>query len=288
MLGPRIFTAVVGLPVILGLFAFGPHWLAGWALLGCSLLCVRETVSMIHPRLSVALSGQEASTQSYRFALFVSLALAALVFGYPAFTAADLMEYNILFGVILIVSAGVFSTTDPDEAAVQILSVLLGFAYGCLPWLAVLALYDMRPGGTGLFLLIAIVWSGDTAAYFGGKRFGKRPLAPKRSPNKTWEGALIGLAASIAAAGLMSLVFSSDFPSFLGTLIAGCLGGIAGQMGDLAESTLKRFARVKDSSAILPGHGGFLDRVDGILFAAPVVWYVLHWVDLALSLSAFG
>ena len=123
-------------------------------------------------------------------------------------------------------------------------------------------------------LLLAVIWVGDTAALAAGKLIGKRKFAPVLSPNKTYEGFLAGLLAGTgAAAALQQLLFPS-LP-LRHVIIASVLLGIFGQLGDLAESMLKRAAAIKDSSRLIPGHGGVLDRMDSLLFAFPVLYFYL-------------
>lgn len=123
-------------------------------------------------------------------------------------------------------------------------------------------------------LPVAVVWTGDSAAYAAGRKAGRRKLAPRISPGKTVEGAVAGLAASGAAGWLVGLAFggSPNLPSPWTGLAAGLALGGAGQIGDLAESAFKRGARVKDSGSVLGGHGGVLDRFDGVYFALPVAY----------------
>lgn len=125
-------------------------------------------------------------------------------------------------------------------------------------------------GGSALLTLFAVVWLGDSGAYFGGKFLGRHKLHPKVSPKKTVEGALFGLAGSVGGAFLIDALFGTPL-SWHALLLVGILGGAAEQIGDLCESVLKRSAGVKDSGKLLPGHGGILDRIDGLLFAAPIV-----------------
>jgi len=125
-------------------------------------------------------------------------------------------------------------------------------------------------GPTLLLFAMVIVWVSDTAAYFAGRSIGKRPFAPKLSPNKTWEGAVAGFLGSLAVA----FVFMPwvNVP-LIHLLSMAALGNIAGQVGDLLESGYKRSAGIKDSGTLLPGHGGVLDRIDALILAIPVVWY---------------
>jgi phosphatidate cytidylyltransferase len=122
-----------------------------------------------------------------------------------------------------------------------------------------------------LYVLI-LTWVGDTAAYYVGRSMGRHRLAPRVSPGKTWEGTVASLLASMALGYFALNHFFPSVPLWL-NLFTALLVNVAGQLGDLAESALKRGAGVKDSGGLLPGHGGMLDRVDALLFAIPVMWY---------------
>jgi phosphatidate cytidylyltransferase len=128
-----------------------------------------------------------------------------------------------------------------------------------------------------------IVWSGDTGAYFAGKAFGKHKLYEAVSPNKTIEGSLGGIAASIGVAFLFNYLFAFDsrwIPlEAWQVLLLAIPANLLGQLGDLCESIIKRAHDVKDSGTIIPGHGGMLDRIDGLIFASPWVYIFLkHFV----------
>ena len=127
-----------------------------------------------------------------------------------------------------------------------------------------------------IFFVLLITWMGDTTAYYGGKGFGKHKLAPAISPKKTVEGAIIGLMGSIVGAIIAKSLFLDI--SILNAIVAGILIGIFGQFGDLSESLIKRNLQVKDSGGIIPGHGGILDRVDSLLFSAPVFYYYYSYI----------
>jgi phosphatidate cytidylyltransferase len=149
---------------------------------------------------------------------------------------------------------------------------------------------DMTKSVLVVFILFS-VWAGDIAAYYVGKNFGRHKLAPVVSPNKSWEGAIASVLASVGVAILVlhfravlkewfsdggTFVWIDTFPpvwplSLFHALILGVLTNVAAQFGDLFESALKRGAGVKDSGTLLPGHGGILDRIDALLFAIPVV-----------------
>jgi phosphatidate cytidylyltransferase len=132
-----------------------------------------------------------------------------------------------------------------------------------------------REGPRLLLFALVITWAGDTVAYFVGRALGKHPFAPHLSPKKTWEGAVASMAGSV----IFGVVYLNRALPAVSLVEAGLLSvvvNIAGQAGDLAESALKRGAGVKDSSSLLPGHGGLLDRVDSSLFALPVVYLKLY------------
>jgi len=131
------------------------------------------------------------------------------------------------------------------------------------------------PSGEWLiFFVISVTWAGDTGAFYAGRTFGRRKLAPRISPNKTVEGLVGGLALSVLAAFIARYWFVPSF-SPADCVALGLLLSLAGMLGDLTESAFKRSAGVKDSGSLIPGHGGMLDRIDSLLFAAPTFYYYL-------------
>jgi phosphatidate cytidylyltransferase len=146
-----------------------------------------------------------------------------------------------------------------------------GLCYIPLP-LALLILLRMAPGGmTWVFLLCGVIFAGDTAALYAGTFWGRHKLSPSISPGKTVEGALAGLTANLVVGAAAKALFLSE-PGWIACLLFAVAAGGMGQIGDLFESELKRVSNVKDSGGILPGHGGILDRIDALLFAAPVAY----------------
>jgi len=146
-------------------------------------------------------------------------------------------------------------------------------------FLAFLVLIRNEPDGIKwLLFFLAVIFAGDTGAYYTGTYFGKHKLCPAVSPGKTIEGAFGGLSANLLIGILAKVIFMPDLKWI--TCILFCLSiGIAGQVGDLFESELKRTACVKDSGALLPGHGGILDRIDALLFAAPAAYlFIIHYI----------
>ena len=170
----------------------------------------------------------------------------------------------------------------PQTAAGTFSLIYIAYPLALLP--RILALEE---GTILLLFLFVCVWSGDIAALYIGKAFGRRKLAPRLSPNKTWEGAIASVVGSVVfgmgliAGGNWLTARNSSF-SRLGTaepwwyfLLGAILLNIAAQLGDLVESALKRGVGVKDSGKLLPGHGGILDRIDALLLAAPVLWFAI-------------
>jgi phosphatidate cytidylyltransferase len=132
------------------------------------------------------------------------------------------------------------------------------------------------------FLMFALLlsWAGDTVAMYVGKSIGRHQLAPVISPDKTWEGAIGSVVGSLIAGAIYAHYLIPDVPLTI-VLPLAFMGNVAGQLGDLFESLLKRRANVKDSGSSLPGHGGWLDRIDAMLFTVPVI-YALSWVVMAV------
>jgi phosphatidate cytidylyltransferase len=186
---------------------------------------------------------------------------------------------------IILAAAGALLRRDPAEG----FSAWMGTAFGGL-YIGLLGfvvrLYEAAPGlparapiaglldGPRAWLLVLIlgVWAYDTGAYFVGRRWGRRRLIPHVSPSKTWEGTLGGAIAALLVSAVMLALIGEDVRT---AVILGPLIAVSAQLGDLAESMLKRAAGAVDSGLLIPGHGGMLDRVDSFLFAAPAVYFFL-------------
>ncbi len=151
----------------------------------------------------------------------------------------------------------------------------LAWGYAGLLPASVVALRE-RAGWQWVVLLFIVTWANDTFAYFTGRFLGKRPLAPRISPKKTWEGFWGGAAGSVACSLVMKWLFLPDLGVAPAALV-GAGAALLGPLGDLSESMLKRAAGVKDSGKVLPGHGGLLDRIDAVLFVAPWVVACALW-----------
>ena len=165
--------------------------------------------------------------------------------------------------------------SSESDALAAVGATVGGIVYIVLPWTFMMLIRAREHGAMFLLTLFFCTWCCDVAAYFTGSHFGKTPLCSQVSPHKTWEGFAGGAAASFMCGGLLALIFS--FPP-LPLLLLGLLCGVAGQLGDLGESVLKREAGVKDTGNIIPGHGGMLDRFDSILVNGTLAFVIFELV----------
>jgi phosphatidate cytidylyltransferase len=184
-------------------------------------------------------------------------------------TALPLIAVTVLATIIAI-----WRRSDPSQMLDAVTNTLFPMVF---VGLALSYLIGLRrvPGEDGsdlLLLLFLCVILADTAAYYGGSNLGRRRMAPRISPNKSWEGAIFGMAGSIAGGLFAHHWFFQRLP-LAHALALGVVLGLAAILGDLSESLIKRASGVKDSSSLIPGHGGLLDRADSLLFAAPVLYY---------------
>ena len=275
MLKQRILTALFALPLFLSLLMLAPKWVLIIFFMLLVGLGTYEMASMLVPRLENAFTTQEI-TKGPIWMVPTAVGFACLIFLGSSIYSGDGGRGMVLAGMLGGILIGCFLAPDNETAFARTVALLVSIVYGSFPWLATWDLLLMGENSRYVLYLCVVVWSGDTGAYFGGKSFGKQKLAPRMSPKKTWEGSIAGLLASVAGGSLCNLGYGGELGSWEVIVLSSFLGGAFGQMGDLVESTFKRFSGVKDSGVIFPGHGGFLDRVDGVLFAAPVIWFILY------------
>jgi phosphatidate cytidylyltransferase len=163
--------------------------------------------------------------------------------------------------------------TGRSYALWNIGGTLSGLVYVVLPWSFMILLRSHPLGKQYLLTIFLCTWSCDVAAYLAGTAFGESPLCDRVSPAKSWEGFWMGVVASLVCGSLLPVLFDlAPFP----LVLLGALCGVAGQLGDLAESVLKREAHVKDTGNLIPGHGGFLDRFDSILINATLTFFIIE------------
>ncbi|MFQ3588068.1 MAG: phosphatidate cytidylyltransferase [Fimbriimonadaceae bacterium] len=266
----RVFTAVVGAPVVLAALFAPMAWPLALLMLAAVVAGSIEIAEMVDK------SRRETPLAGVLVVLLVGCQALGLL---PRLHGS--LEPFLLFGLWLVgVAATRALIAGRRPAWLRELSALwVGAPMAALLWVAFaqpVAGDDWRLGNPLIMPLFAI-WAGDSAAILAGRWFGKRPLAPRISPKKTVEGSLANLVVCVLVALLVA--WSLDAPLAIGFAV-GAICGVLGQVGDLFESALKRTWGKKDSGVILPGHGGLLDRVDSILFAAPAsVLVMLPWVQ---------
>ena len=270
----RVVTAAVLVPVFLLLLFLAPLWLM---VLASAL--VAEFALWEYLNLADAMG---AKTPRTAVAAAVAL-LFVCIFRRPDFVGPLLGALSLALFALCAFRAPM-NRVLPDAAY-----SVFGLLYIGVPLTTLPLLSEQENGPSLLIFLFFVVWAGDIAALYVGRAWGRRKLAPAISPGKTWEGAVASVAGSVLVALLLLELAEalsrgnfgklSSLMSYPGSM-AGWLGlavllNVAAQVGDLVESAIKRGAGVKDSGAILPGHGGVLDRIDALLVASPVLWYAL-------------
>jgi phosphatidate cytidylyltransferase len=255
----RVVVGIVGLPVVLGLV-----WLGGWWLFGlvafAALVAVHEFVTMARPLRPLAP------------AAYVGTIL-ALVGARQGGVVWMLGGFLVTFVLAFVLNA--FATTRaPSTVAIGATvlgSAWIGFGLGHILLLREL---HVEPELV-VFTVLLTVWAADTFAYFGGRLLGRRKLAPTLSPGKTWEGLVIGSLAGMFVAFVALYTDRDHYLVIWQAAILGLVVVLAAASGDLFESMLKRDMQVKDTGRLLGGHGGILDRIDALLFAAPAAFYLI-------------
>ena len=291
----RIATAVVLIPIVLLLVLRAPVPVVAAVTAVVALLTVQEFLKLTE---SYGVSPLDKPTYGVVVLFFVLLMfnagqqkplLSTDIFGVAAAFSAAIATFVFL---TIAMRRDNLATGYPAAAASA-----FGFAYIALPLAMLVQLRQQWAGAFLILYLLLVVWSGDIFAYFVGKAIGRHLMAPRISPKKTWEGAIASLIASMAIGGSLFYyssqvsttflqwgliqrrdgMFGLEKPALVPILVLTAILNIAAQLGDLVESLIKRGAGVKDSGAILPGHGGMLDRIDALLFAAPVLWVWAAW-----------
>lgn len=248
----RVITALIGIPIVLAIL-LARSWIPFATLLMAALVVgMGELRGLAASRANAGLA--------------VAALLIPIAYGWgggPVILALACLWACFLYGI-----ASLLVHNDGDGA---------GWIAGPLATLGMIQ-WASLPASGGPFVanavLLAIVplWGGDSAAIFAGKAFGRHPMAPRISPNKTWEGGIANFLACVLVGGLLGLFLD---PGVIRGVGCGAACGVFGQLGDLFESSLKRRSGIKDSGALLPGHGGVLDRIDSLLFSALPVATIL-------------
>lgn len=266
----RILTGLPLALVVVYLIVQGREWLFVLAVLATVLISLQE---YFHISREAGLGGWP--WVGYVGAVLLCLGQLADLHG-MAFGETELL----LLLILAVPVAGLVVGTDLKNYTGALASTLLGILYigFAFSWIIPLRFGDPATGWHLTILLFLVVWVEDIFAYAFGRMVGRIPLARKISPKKTVEGAIAGLAGGVLAAwGFSHWIWQTGDQKTV--ILIGGMVALAGQVGDLVESALKRAANLKDSGAILPGHGGLLDRIDSLLFAAPTLWLVWHLKD---------
>jgi phosphatidate cytidylyltransferase len=274
----RILTATVLILAVFALIFFGQLWMITLFSAIVAELAAYEYLKLA--AVGAESHGLKLCIPVWWMALGTALAFVVTLPGFP-------VEGQL--PVLSALTLALFAWNGFRSPLIQVLpdtaQGLFGLIYIAYPLTLVPLLWKQEDGPALVLFLMVCVWAGDIAALYIGRAFGKRKLAPRLSPGKTWLGSLASIAGSMLAAALVvyiadklasrgNTVLHISEPLWQSLLLAAILN-IAAQLGDLLESAIKRGAGVKDSGTMLPGHGGILDRIDALLLAAPVLWYVL-------------
>ena len=266
MLKKRVITGLCGIPLLIAIVWFGEPWftilVAIWG-----LLAVFEFYKMV--------AASKAPPLTYFGLIWTLLFILSPHFDYDTLTPLLLTSAVILPLTWLLVrpqKEGAFAGWAWTIAGLLYIGWLLSY---------LVALRGQPDGTNWVFLALFATFGSDTSAFFVGRALGKHYLAPSISPGKTWEGAIAGVLGAI----IVSLLFILPTPLSLHlnwgqAILLGLLVSVFGQLGDLVESLLKRNMGVKESGKLIPGHGGFLDRIDSVVFAGVVVYYYMIWTIL--------
>jgi phosphatidate cytidylyltransferase len=263
----RLLTAAVALPILLySVWSSQPYLF--FAIAAVAIL------SATHEFFHIA---ERAGAPPFRWAGYAAAAalVAVAALGRPELGAPVLAVATVATMVLTLARV-----EDKTRVLVSAGATAIGLLYVALLGSYIVAIRALpEPGIAGklLTLFLAIIMMSDTGAYFAGRALGRHKLAPRVSPAKTVEGSIGGLVASIGAAVASKYIFFPELP-IPDAVVLGAVIGVLGQVGDLCESLLKRGSDVKDAASILPGHGGFLDRLDSMLLNAPVFYYYYVYV----------
>jgi len=278
-LAQRFLVAVVAVPILLLVLYYHRPEPTFALVFAASIIAMREFFAMTLPvedRTPSLVIGAVATAAFYWLAVKSLQPYAPDVPLPLAFLAVDGPSIAVAFAVIAPGLYYLFRFRTIETVAARYAATVAGIVYtGFLTiYLAKLKLVDPNHAGDTVILVLAVAWVADTGAYFAGRFLGKSKLYEAVSPKKTWAGAWGGLAGSLIGAIGLKLV-SASWLTWTDVVAIAIPGGVLGQLGDLAESLLKRSVGVKDSGALLPGHGGLLDRIDAVLFIAPYVYAYL-------------
>ncbi len=267
MLKKRVITALWGVPLLIAVVWFGEPWftvlMAVWGMLAVFEFYQMVTAAKVPP-----------------FTFFGIIWTLLFVLS-PRFDY-DFLIPLLLTSAVILPLFWFLRRPQNERAFIGWAWTIAGILY--IGWLLshLVALRGLTNGQAWVFFVLFTTFGSDTTAFFIGQTIGRHHLAPNVSPSKTWEGAIAGILGAIGISLLFTLFtpLHLQFLSYGQAILLGLLVSVFGQLGDLAESLLKRNMNVKDSGKLVPGHGGFLDRLDSILFASVVVYYYVIFIIL--------
>lgn len=269
----RILVGVIAIPLIFILILFAPIWMFGVALGIVAAIAAWELLNCVCPDMP------------RRMVVYAAVGAFLLPFG-TSLGAELLTERFVLWGLVVVMFGELMVSIMREEKMSFDPVVMILFAGFVLPMLFTsLIRIDMMNNGPHLLLMVFIVaFASDSFAYFAGMFLGKHKLAPRLSPKKTIEGSAGGFIGTIVCMLIYGAIMSANgcTVNYVVLAIYGYLGSLAGQVGDLSFSAIKRLHDVKDYSHIIPGHGGVLDRFDSMLFIAPLIELLMMWVPAVM------
>jgi phosphatidate cytidylyltransferase len=266
----RWLTGIIALPILIYIIGpYSPRWVLYSILFAATIISLMEFYKITASDLP----------RPVKFSIYFLTLLLFLV----------IYQRQILFVQLVIalfafvpMSYFMFTRSSPgQQSTTDIGKAVIGPIYIAIPLSMIIYIdcHDPDKGYLWIFFLLVVIFASDTGAFYCGKLFGKHKLYEAVSPGKTWEGAIGGGVFSVIVA-LCFLFFVPHFQISPGMLVLVIVLTVVGQIGDLVESMLKRNHGIKDSGRILPGHGGILDRIDGLLFAIPVLFVYLNFVTV--------
>lgn len=264
---PRLVTAIVAIPLLLGLILAGPAW-------GFMILVALAGAITTWEYCNITF-GEEFNLVK-NLATLSALALVLVMYFAPAYVLHAISGVGVLLFMVVL-----FGHKDQPRSSHHLSSAMMGVVYGGAMFgsLALVRQFTGDAGPCWVIIALAIIWGSDTGAYFSGRAFGKHKLSPTVSPNKSVEGAVGGLITSVLFCAGFNMLFAQTHAgawepmTLTQILILAIPGNILGQLGDLCESLIKRAHGVKDSGTIIYGHGGMMDRIDALIMASP--WFYI-------------
>ena len=260
----RWITGIIAIPILFGIIAYGGKEAFAVLIIVASLAGMQEYNRMAF--------GQGLSLEKME-----TLIIALLILLTSFYVNLPLLLAVLTFAVMTVLILNLLRIRKQGLDMSHAGRVILGILYIPLLMAHFILIRQTQSGVLWIFFILVMAFAGDTAAYYIGRRFGKRKLLPEVSPGKTVEGTIGLVAGSIAGCLLFKLFFFPMLP-VAHAAVLGLVGSVTGQLGDLCESALKRAAGVKDSGTLLPGHGGILDRLDCLMFITPFVYYYQEFV----------